>query len=326
LKKILIVQPIHEKALAILDRRTDISYEVVTDVSEENLLRLAPSADAITVRDAKLSAAVVEKAASLNVISRHGVGYDNIPVADCTARGVPVTVVGPVNAVAVAEHTLYLLFAAARIGVELDHAVRCGNFAARTTTRSIELNGKTLLLVGYGQIAGEVARRALALGIRIIAYDPYTKNRPDLPITFIDTLDEALRQANIVSLHVPLTDQTKNILGRRELSLLPGNAIVINASRGGLLDEVALADAIESGALHGAGLDTFGIEPLPPGSPLIKNRRIVLSPHSAALTEDTLIAMGQKTVENVLAVLDGRIDPSLVINFQAIQERHHAAK
>ena len=325
-KKILVVQPIHAKALALLDNRPDVLYEVITDLSEKNLLRLAPSADAITVRDAKLSSAVIEKAASVKVISRHGVGYDNIPVTDCSKRGIPVTIVGPVNAVAVAEHTLFLLFAAARVGVELDHAVRTGNFAARASTRSVELNGKKLLLIGFGQIGREVARRASALGMSIIVYDPYASSNIDISVTFIGSLDEALKQANAISLHVPLTDQTRNILGKRGLSLLPKGAIVVNASRGGLLDEEALAEAVASGALHGAGLDTFDVEPLPVTSPLIANRRIVLSPHSAALTEDTLIAMGVKTVENVLGVLDGQIDPNLVVNFKAIQEIQDATK
>jgi D-3-phosphoglycerate dehydrogenase len=325
-KKILVVQPIHEKALALLDSRRDISYEVVTDLSEENLLRLVRSVDAITVRDAKLSPAVVEKAAAVKVISRHGIGYDNIPVADCTKRGIPVTVVGPVNAVAVAEHTLFLLLAAARVGVELDRAVRDGNFAARASTRSLELNGKSLLLVGFGQIGREVARRASALGMRIVVYDPYASDGVDVPVTLIGLLDEALKQAHAVSLHVPLTDQTRNILGKRELGLLPKGAIVVNASRGGLVDEDALAEAVSSGALHGAGLDTFDVEPLPVTSPLVANQRIVLSPHSAALTEEALIAMGMKTVENVLGVLDGQIDPNLVVNFKAIQEAQDAIK
>lgn len=325
-KKILVVQPIHETALALLDNRRDVSYEVITDLSEKNLLRLVPSADAITVRDANLSSAVIEKAASVKVISRHGVGYDNIPVTDCSKRGIPVTIVGPVNAVAVAEQTLFLLFAAARVGVELDHAVRTGNFAARASTRSVELNGKKLLLIGFGQIGREVARRASALGMSIIVYDPYANGNIDISVSFIGSLDEALKQANAISLHVPLTDQTRNILGKRELALLPKGAIVVNASRGGLLDEEALAEAVATGALHGAGLDTFDVEPLPVTSPLIANRRIVLSPHSAALTEDALIAMGVKTVENVLGVLDGRIDPNLVVNYKAIQEIQDATK
>lgn len=324
MKKILIIQPLHAQALALLDARKDVQYEIVTDFAEEHLLNTVKNVDAITVRDAPLSRKVIELATKTKVISRHGVGYDNIPVDLCTKLNIPVTVVGPINAVAVAEHTLFLLLAAARVGVFLDQAVRDGNFAARSFTNSRELNGKTLLLVGFGQIGREVARRAAALGMRIAVFDPYTSGGTDVPVTFISSLDEALKKADAVSLHVPLTDQTRNILGYRELALLPERAIVVNASRGGLLDEDALAEAVASGALHGAGLDTFDVEPLPASSPLVENRRIVLSPHSAALTEDTLIAMGKKTVENVLGVLDGQIDPKLVVNFKAIKEMQDA--
>ena len=319
-KKILVVQPLHEKALALLDTRKEVSYKVVTDFSEENLLKHVGSADAITVRDAPISRKVIEQATSARVISRHGVGFDNIPVDFCTQLKIPVTVVGPVNAVSVAEHTIFLLLAAARVGIELDSAVREGRFAARANTRGVELNGKTLLLIGYGRIGQKVARRAAAFGMRVLVFDPYVADGIDVPVTFIGSLDEALKRADAVSLHVPLTDETRGILGERQLALLPKGAIVVNASRGGLIDEAALVRAIGSGDLHGAGIDTFQIEPLPPQSPLVAEKRIVLSPHSASLTEDALIGMGVKTVENVLAAFDGTLDPELVVNKEVLEE------
>ncbi|MCP4385120.1 MAG: hydroxyacid dehydrogenase [Hyphomicrobiales bacterium] len=324
--KILVVQPLHRAALARLESRADVTFEVVTDFSEANLLKHVGSADAITVRDAPLSKDVLSNAPSLRVISRHGVGYDNIPVDYCSERGIPVTVVGPINAVSVAEHTMFLLLAAARVGVELDSAVREGRFSARGEVSSVELRNKTLLLVGFGRIGQEVARRALSFGLHVCAYDPYIAAVPDPDVTLLGDLDDGLRRADIVSLHVPLTPETRRILGARELALLPERAIVINASRGGLLDETALAEAIASGALHGAGLDTFEAEPLPVTSPLIANKRIILSPHSAALTEETLMAMGVKTVENVLDGLDGRLDPELVVNLQAIEGTGNATE
>ena len=317
-KKVLVIQPLHEKALALLDARKEVSYKVVTDFSEENLLKHVGSADAITVRDAPISRKVIEQATSARVISRHGVGFDNIPVDFCTQLNIPVTIVGAVNAVSVAEHAIFLLLAAARVGIELDSAVREGRFAARANTRSVELNGKTLLIIGYGRIGQEVARRAAGLGMRVLVFDPYVAGGTDVPVTYIGSLDEALTQADAVSLHVPLTDETRGILGERQLALLPQGAIVVNASRGGLIDEAALVRAISSGDLHGAGIDTFQIEPLPPQSPLVAEKRIVLSPHSAALTEDALIAMGVKTVGNVLAALDGTLDPELVVNKEVL--------
>ena len=319
-KKIVIIQPLHPDALALLDEQKDITYEVVTDLTEANLKNAVKNADAITVRDAPLSKSVIEQAKSVCVISRHGVGYDNIPVEFCTQKNIPVTIVGPVNAVSVAEHTMFLLLGAARVGVFLDNAVREGHFSARSNTLSVELSGKTLLLIGFGHIGQEVARRAVAFGLRVLVYDPYYKGGTDIPITINDSLETALKQADAVSLHLPLSDETRNILGARELDMLPKGAIVVNASRGGLIDEAALASAVNSGSLHGAGIDTFEVEPVQQSSPLVREQRIILSPHSAALTEDALIAMGIKTVENALAGLRGSLNPQLVINKEVLEE------
>ena len=314
MKRILIIQSLHPEALAILDARTDVTYSVVTDVEEANLLSHVADADAITLRDARFSPALLAAAPRLKVVSRHGVGYDNVPVDACTARRIPVTVVGPVNAVSVAEQTLLLMLAAARGAIVLDTATRAGDFAARRRFTGLDLRGRTLLLVGFGRIGREVAARALAFGMCIRVFDPHLVAVPAAPIETVASLDEGLTGADIVSLHVPLTDETRAILGAREMSMLPRGAIVVNASRGGLLDEQALLEAVRSGHLHGAGLDTFATEPLPIDSPLLAEPRIVLSPHSAALTEASLVAMGVATVRNALAGLDGTLDPDLVIN------------
>ena len=326
MKKVLIVQPLHQQALTLLDARLDLEYEVVTDFSEENLLKHLPTAHAMTVRTAPLSKAVLAVAKNLCVISKHGVGYDNIPVTYCSERNIPVTVVGPVNAVAVAEHTMFLLLTAAKVGVEFDSAVREDRFSARDEMQGMELNGKRLLLIGYGHIGREVARRAAAFGMQILVFDPYASRSADIPINFVDSLDAALMQSDVVSLHVPLTTETKGILGEKELALLPKGAIVVNAARGGLIDEAALVQAVAVGALHGAGLDTFETEPLPVSSKLIAEKRIVLSPHSAALTEDTLIAMGVKTVENAIAALEGQLNFDLVVNKEILKGITHASQ
>ena len=319
MKKLLIIQPVHDKAMEVLKDRPDVTAELVMDDSEENLLRHITDADAVTVRMTELSERLLSAAPRLRVISRHGVGYDNIPVDFCTSRGIPVTLVGPVNSVSVAEHTLFLMLSVARLGVEMDSAVREGRFSARGKVRYVELHGKTLLVIGYGNIGRRVAERAKAIGLNICVYDPHLTGSLDDGMTFIEDLDDGLRQADVVTLHVPLTAETKGMIGARELSLLPPKAIVLNASRGGLLDEAALLEAVRSGALHGAGLDTFEQEPLPGDSPLIGEKRIVLSPHSASLTEETLIAMGLKTIENALAGIDGTLDPDLVVNRQVLE-------
>jgi D-3-phosphoglycerate dehydrogenase / 2-oxoglutarate reductase len=313
-KSVLVVQPLRPEALAIFDARKDVSYKVVTDVSEANLVANVEDADAITVRTAEISKHVLAAAPRLKVISRHGVGYDNIPVNECTARGIPVTIVGSVNAVSVAEHTFYLMLAAARAGIELDTAVRRGDFRVRERETGLELNGLNLLIIGFGRIGKQVATRARVFGMTVSVFDPYYQG--DLPnhVRVVTSLETGLREANVVTLHTPLTEETRGILGAHELSLLPKGAIVVNTSRGGVIDETALLAAVKSRHLHGAGLDTFEVEPLPPDSPLFAEPRIVLSPHAAAMTETSLSAMAVMTAKNALAALDGTLDPDLVVN------------
>ena len=314
MKRILIIQPLRPEGLEIFDARTDVSYKVVTDFSEKNLVANVGDADAIAIRTAVITKPVLDAAPRLRVISRHGVGYDNIPVRECTVRGIAVTVVGGVNSISVAEHTWFLILAAARSAVELDAATRRGDFGIRERVTGVELNGRNLLIIGFGRIGKQVAARARAFGMKIFVFDPYLQG--DLPkdVHLFASLESALREANVVTLHVPLTDETQRMLGEHELSLLPKGAIVVNASRGGLVDEDALLAAVKSRHLHGSGLDTFEMEPLPSDSPLLSEPRIVLSPHSAAMTETSLVAMSVVTAKNALAGLDGTLDPELVVN------------
>jgi D-3-phosphoglycerate dehydrogenase len=321
MRKVLIVQPLHPEAIALLDARHDVEYTVLTDFSEANLLANIVGVEAMTIRDAPLPRAVIEAADRLVVISRHGVGYDNIPIDACTQRSIPVTLVGAVNAISVAEQTMLLMLAAARATIELDTAVRSGDFAARSRVLGVELRGRTLVLVGYGRIGREVATRAAAFGMRVCAVDPYLTAIEGVQL--LESLDQALPVADVLSLHLPLSEATHNLIGARELAMMPAGSILVNASRGGLVDEAALIDAVRSGHLHGAGLDTFAVEPLPVDSPLMAEPRIVLSPHSAALTEQALIAMGITTVRNALAGLDGTIDPALVVNESVLTAGRH---
>jgi D-3-phosphoglycerate dehydrogenase len=319
--RVLVVQPLHPMAMAMLEARPDVRFSVVTDLSEQNLIAHVGDIDAITLRDGTLPESVVEAAPHLKVISRHGVGYDNVPLELCTARGIPVTLTVAANAVSVAEHTMLLMLAAARSVIELDTAVRDGDFAVRSRLRGVELRGRTLVLVGYGRIGREVAARAAAFGMRVCVVDPYLGASPPDGVELIDDLARALARADVVSLHVPLTGETRGLIGEAQLAAMPDGAIFVNASRGGVVDEAALLAAVRSGHLHGAALDTFAVEPLPVDSPLLAERRIVLSPHAAALTEQSMIEMGKATVENALAALDGTLDPSVVVNAAVLAPR-----
>ena len=319
-KKVLVIQRISEEALSLFDEH-DIDYEVLTDTSPSNIAAHVGDVDAITIRDAALPAFALADARALRVISRHGVGYDNVPVSFCTERRIPVTIIGDVNAVSVAEHTLFLMMAVARNGARFDRAMRVADFGIRSRMTAMELRGKALLLVGYGRIGQEFARRARALDMTILGFDPFVVPSSFPDVTFFPVLADALAAADVVSLHVPLSDKTRNLIDAEAMTRMRSGAILLNAARGGIVDEGALVASLESGHLRGAGLDVFLREPLPADNPLLTREEIVFSPHCAALTSECLVAMGKATVRNVLAAFDGALDQDLVVNRHDLKER-----
>ncbi|MCY4445806.1 MAG: hydroxyacid dehydrogenase [Rhodobacteraceae bacterium] len=317
--KILIVEPVHAASMPILEARSDISFETISDTSEANLLTKIIDADALTIRVSHLSEKVLQAATKLKVVSRHGVGYDNIPVETCTRLGIPLTIVGAVNSVAVAEHTFYLILALAKFGVHYNQAIKHGGIEAWDKLQALELNGKNLLIIGYGRVGKEVAIRARAFGLNVIVYDPFYCQQPDDDITLVQNLNDGLCQANIMTLHLPLLPETRNLIREEQLNLLPDNAIVVNTSRGGIINESSLVNVLSSGHLLGVGLDVFEEEPVRSDHPLLQFDRVIVTPHSASLTEDTLIAMGNATLQNALDGVDGKLDPNLVVNPEVLR-------
>lgn len=311
--KILVIEPLHQEALQLIDARNDVSYQLVTDVSEENILAHIEDADALTIRVSPLPVKALQKGKKLKVVSRHGVGYDNIPLDECNRLGIPLALVGSVNSIAVSEQTIFLMMAAAKLGAIFNQGVKVGNFGIRSKYRPIELNEKKLLIVGFGKIGREVAKRAQAFGMDILVYDPYQKpDEGDLKV--LPSLEEGLEIADVITLHLPLTPETKYLIGKKELAILKDKAILVNTSRGGIIDENALHETLCTGKLHGVGLDVFEEEPVHPDNPILSHDRVIVSPHSSALTDDTLKAMGMMTVQNALNAIDGCLDPALVVN------------
>jgi len=319
---VLIAGPIHADGMAVLEGREGVTVEVLTAPDAAALTERLAAADALLIRTAPLPPAAVEAAPRLKVVARHGVGYDNVPVEALNARRIPLAIVGNVNAQTVAEHTLFLMLTLAKRGAVRDRAVRDGQWdAARAGGGTWELAGRTLLLVGFGRIGREVARRVRAFDMAVQAYDPFVvrEEMAGLGVEKAEDWRAALPGADVVSLHVPRTPETENMIGAAELRAMKPTAVVINAARGGLIDETALADALESGDVAGAGLDTLDSEPPGPGHPLLALDSVVFSPHSAALTEECLARMGVSAAENILAGLDGRLDPALVVNRDALE-------
>lgn len=317
--RVVVAGKIHKSGLEILFNRKGVEVEQHAALDEQQMREAARSADAILIRTSRLSKEAIEGAKRLKVVARHGVGYDNIDLAALNGRRIPLVLVGNVNAVSVAEHTVYLLLACMKNGVVYDRAMREGRWLIRDTLQARDLKGKTLLIVGFGRIGREVATRAKAFGMNIAAYDPWVDRETIAKdIDLFSDLETAVVEADAISLHLPLTRETKNIFNSERINMMKKEAVLICTARGGLIDEVALAQALHNGEIKAAGLDVFEDEPPPKDHPLLGLENIVLSPHSAALTEECAEHMAVISAQNCLNGLDGCLDPALVANRQVL--------
>ncbi|MFN0191645.1 MAG: hydroxyacid dehydrogenase [Aestuariivirga sp.] len=323
---VVIAGKIHDDGLAVLQNAADVTIDYVDAASPDAYIPFTAKADAVLIRTQPMTESIVAHAPKLKIVSRHGVGYDAIDVAALNARGIALAIVGDVNSRAVGEHTLMLMLAAARRTVNYDQASRTGNWNIRNRFETLELDGKTLLLFGFGRIGRRVAQLAQAFGMQVMAHDPYV-NRDAMStagVSLVDDLNDAFAAADFISLHVPLLGG-KPVIGREELKRLKPNAVIVNAARGGLIDEAALDEALREGRIAGAALDVFAEEPPPSGNPLLRNERVTISPHSAGLTQECARRMAIASAQNILDYFDGKLDPALIVNAKQLSSKSHPA-
>jgi D-3-phosphoglycerate dehydrogenase len=305
-KQVLLPQRIHRAGEALLRAETDVIIPPATD--EATLVANIPGKHGLVVRTARITAKVIKAGDSLQVIGRHGVGYDNIDVATATRRGIPVVITPEAITESVAEHTVGCLLALAKRIGEADRELRRGNFGARLTHTGSELYGKTLGLVGLGRIGGRVAEICrTAFAMRHLAYDPYVapQRAAELGVELVGDLGSLLAAADFVSLHAPLTAETRGLIGARQLATMKRTAYLVNTARGGMVDEAALIEALRDGTLAGAALDVFAQEPPPADSPLWSLDNVIVTPHMASHTQEGLRRMAVDVAEEVLRVLRG---------------------
>jgi D-3-phosphoglycerate dehydrogenase / 2-oxoglutarate reductase len=316
--RVFVADAISAEGLAPL--RDDARFEVIErpGLKGEDLARAIQGVHAVIVRSStRITRDALQYADRLQVIGRAGVGVDNIDVDAATERGVAVLNAPSGNTVSAAELTFALILACIRRIPAADRSMKTGEWDRKTFTGT-ELYGKTLGLVGAGRIGGEVARRARAFGMRVCAFDPYlTQERAAALDLELATLDDVLARADVLSLHVPLTEMTAGLIGAAQLARMKEGAVVVNAARGGVIDETALADALLRGHLSGAGLDVFAEEPLPRDHPLRAVDHAVLTPHLGAATEE---AQHNVALEIANAVRDALLDNDLTraVNAPAI--------
>lgn len=302
--KVLVTDGLDREGVALLETQAEV--EVRTALPADELPAVIRDADAIVVRSrTRITDALLNHAARLRVIARAGVGVDNIETEAATRRGILVLNAPESSTVSTAEHTLALLLSLARRIPAAQDAVLRGTWSREAFT-GIELYGKTLGIIGLGKIGAEVARRALAFGMRVLACDPFvSEDRASRLGVEPADLGTLLAQSDVITLHVPLTDRTRHLIDRDAMACLRPGALIVNCARGGLVDEDALLGAIEEGHIAGAALDVLEEEP-PKDHPLIRHPRVVVTPHLGASTSEAQRRIGLEVAGQVLAALAGR--------------------
>lgn len=308
---------IRSEALDLLTPTCDVVI-LTAYPSEQELVKACADANAILARLGTISGRVIDNATHLRIIARHGVGVDAVDLAAATRRGIIVTTTGGENAAAVAEYTFALLLALVRKLVVADAGMRQGEWS-RESLVGVELEGRTLGIVGFGAIGRRVARQAMGFGMRVVAFDPNITDA-DVPEVALTTLDDLLARSDVVTLHTRLTADTTRQIDARALARMKPGAFLVNTARGEAVDEAALTQALLSGALGGAALDTYEREPLAADSPLRQLSNVVLSPHVAGQTGAALVRVARSAAQAILDELAGR-RPKHVYNPEAYDIR-----
>ncbi len=298
----------------------DAELLVAETGAAEELVALAPQADAILTCWKQVPPAALDAAEKCVVVSRYGIGLDNIPVDHATALGMVVTNVPDFCLEEVSDHVMALLLASARQLFPLSAATRQGRWE-RTTPQPIpRLRSKTLGLIGYGNIARALVPKALGFGMRILAYTPRLPDDALAPFgEATNDLTRLLREADYVSIHAPLTEETRGLLDAQALRLMKPTAVLINTARGAIVDEDALLQALREGWIAGAALDVLSQEPPPPDHPLLALENVIVTPHAAFYSETAIEELARKAAQNVVQVLQGRV-PASIVNPEVLEQ------
>lgn len=309
---VLVAEPLAAAGIAALETRCDVT--VADGWSADELAGRIDGFDAIVVRSAtKVTADLIERGTRLRVVGRAGVGVDNVDLEAASRRGIVVVNAPTSNVLSVAEHAIGLMLALARNVARGDAGLRDGQWL-RSKLGGIELSGRTLVLLGLGRIGQLVAERARAFDMRVVGYDPFVPSErfQRIGVEHAATLDEALAQADVLSLHMPLTPDTRDLVGAAELAKLPDGAFVVNTARGALVDLDALDAALAEGRIGGAALDVFPVEPPPADHPILTRSNVLVTPHLAASTREAQDRAGTQVAEQVVAALCGGVVTSAV--------------
>lgn len=306
MEKIVIIQRISDSGMKRIQDRCD--YQVVEGLDAKAFKNELAAADCVLTKMAPLDREDIENCPHLKVIGRHGVGFDSVDVKAATERGIPVVVTPGANKRSVAEHTLAIILALTKNLVESSNETKEGNWNVRRYNKSFEFKGKRIGFLGLGNIGSELARMCRGIDLETSAYDPFLSDEKlsEMGCTPYHDVDQLLKDCDIVSIHVPLNDKTRNMIGWRELNLMKRSALIVNCARGGIINEADLAKALNEKVIAGAGLDVFDGEVLQADSPLAKAENLICTPHMAAITETAANQICNMMLDGCFALLDGK--------------------
>ena len=316
MKRVLVTEEIHPRGIEILTAEPNIEIIRVNDIDPETLRIAVRDVEAIIVRSAIFPADILGEARQLKIVSRHGVGCDNIDVEHLSARGIPVAIASGSNALSVAEHTLGLMLATARNLVNQDTSVKTGCWADRNKYRAVDLRGAKITILGFGRTGREVALLCKAIGMEVVVADIALDKElaSKLGCRGVVEFRLELGDTDFLSLHVPYNDSTHHIVSTDELAAMKYGGILINCARGGIVDNSALFEALESGHIRAAGIDVMPIEPPLIDDPLILHPKVVMTPHNAAGAMSAAIAMSEMSAQNVVNMFAGKLEDGCIFN------------
>lgn len=315
MKHVVVTESLHPDGIALLEARKDVRLTLV-DGDPVKLSAALGDAHGVLVRTMMLSESQLQIAKNLEVVSRHGVGCDNIDVAYLSARGIPVAIAADSNTTSVIEHVMMMMLTLNKRVMQYDQLTRNGQFSQRGSLHTSELSGKSILIIGFGRIGKRVAPLCKAFNMRVTVADialdrAYAK---ELGVDAVDDFRPLLSDSDYVTLHVPLNDSTTNLIDSTELHTMSEHSILINCARGGVVSEEAVAAAIVSGDIAGFGSDVFLTEPPASNNPLLSLPNTVLTPHNAASTVEGMQRMATYSAQNILDQFDGKLTDERIIN------------
>tara|TARA_A100001015_G_scaffold163255_1_gene181448 strand:+ start:619 stop:1581 length:963 start_codon:yes stop_codon:yes gene_type:complete len=316
--KIGIIDEINPKGIEVLKNNKNFEYELITDLSRDNLLKKLPEFDGITLRRGKIDSSVLTKCKKLKVISRHGVGYDNVDTDYIKKNNIKLLVTDSSTSTSPAEHIMFMIISIYK-GINMfDSIVRSGNFAKAIhldIKENFELNSKNILIIGFGRIGRKLIKKCLGFDLKVSVYDPFVDEKTINSFGGKKVLDlnSSLKEADIVSLSLPKNEKTNNLISLDKMKLMKKSAILINVSRGGIVNEKDLEYALNNKLIFFAGIDVFEKEPPDINNPLLSNKRVLLSPHAATFTKECLENMSIETVTNIIDFFEKRIDKSKIV-------------